>query len=150
MENSFQDIQLKRNMGKELFFSKILSFLLLVLNGHCGRNLFFSLNGTIDSYFHKINCARKKTFLMEDREKGGERENLFSIETKQPYNKNHGFYSMKKVKWASNMSFLFQKHLFHFYIERQYQTATRQRYQRQHEDQKRSISWHPCPTVPQA
>lgn len=49
MESSFQDIQLKRNMGKELFFSKILSFLLLVLNGHCGRKLFFSPDGTIDS-----------------------------------------------------------------------------------------------------
>lgn len=38
------------------------------------------------------------------------------------------------------MSFLFQKHLSQLYIERQYQTATRQRYQRQHKDQKASTS----------
>lgn len=88
-------------MGKELFFSKILSFLLLVLNGHCGRNLFFSPDGTIDSYFHKINCAshQKKTFLMEDRERGGERKNLLSNETKTTIQtKTMVFTQMEKVK----------------------------------------------------
>lgn len=153
MENSFQDIQLKRNMGKELFFSKILSFLRLVLNGHCGRNLFFFSwwNNRLLFPQNKLCKPSKKTFLMEDREREEGRERTYSLSKQNNHtNKNHGFYSMKKVKWASNMSFLFQKHLSHFYIERQYQTATRQRYQRQHEDQKASTSWHPCPTVPQA
>lgn len=61
MKNEFQDIQLKRNMGKELFFSKILSFLLLVLNGYC-YGVFFLPNITIDSYFYKINRAIIKYF----------------------------------------------------------------------------------------
>lgn len=63
MENSFQDTQLKRNMGKEFFFSKILS-LLLVLNGYCGRNFFFfSSDGTMDSYFYKINGGSNQKIL---------------------------------------------------------------------------------------
>lgn len=57
-------------MGKELFFSKMLSFLLLVLNGYFSVVVFFfSSDRTIDAYFHKRNGVsnQKNISLMEDR-----------------------------------------------------------------------------------
>ena len=57
-------------MGKELFFSKMLSFFLLVLNGYFSVVVcFFFSDRTIDAYFHKRNGVsnQKNISLMEDR-----------------------------------------------------------------------------------